>query len=61
MALKIANKIYLSWDDVSQLVDKLCEKIINEQPTVLFDVFLSIFKTIGKEHYEMMMKEEIQE
>ena len=37
------------------------QKIINEQPTVLFDVFLSIFKTIGKEHYEMMMKEEIQE
>jgi len=37
------------------------QKIINEQPTVLFDVFLSIFKTIGKEHYEMMMEEEIQE
>lgn len=37
------------------------QKIINEQPIVLFNVFLSIFKTIGKEHYEMMMEEEIQE
>ena len=37
------------------------QKIINEQPKVLFDVFLSIFKTIGWEHYEMMMEEEIQE
>jgi hypoxanthine phosphoribosyltransferase len=34
MALKIANKIYLSWDDVSQLVDTLCEKIITEQPNI---------------------------
>ena len=31
--LKIDNKIYLSWDDVQGLVDKLCEKIITE----LFD------------------------
>ena len=37
------------------------QKIINEQPKVLFDVFLSIFKTIGWEHYEMMMEEEIEE
>ena len=34
MALKIENKIYLSWDDVSQLVDVLCEKIITEQPNI---------------------------
>jgi wobble nucleotide-excising tRNase len=36
-------------------------KIINEQPQILFDVFKQIFKTIGKEHYEMMMGEEITE
>lgn len=34
MALKIGNKIYLSWDDISQLVDILCEKIITEQPNI---------------------------
>ena len=34
MALKIVNKIYLSWDDISQLVDTLCEKIITEQPNI---------------------------
>ena len=34
MALKIDNKIYLSWDDISQLVDTLCEKIITEQPNI---------------------------
>ena len=34
MALRIKNKIYLSWDDVSQLVDTLCEKIITEQPNI---------------------------
>jgi len=33
------------------------QKIINEQPQVLFNVFASIFKSIGKEHYEMMMDE----
>jgi hypoxanthine phosphoribosyltransferase len=32
--LKINNKIYLSWDDVNNLVDKLCEKIITEQPNI---------------------------
>ena len=32
--LKVSNKIYLSWDDVSQLVDKLCEKIITELPNI---------------------------
>ena len=35
------------------------QKIINEQPQVLFDVFSSIFKTIGKEHYELMMDEQL--
>lgn len=35
------------------------QKIINEHPQVLFDVFKEIFKTIGKEHYEMMLQEEI--
>jgi wobble nucleotide-excising tRNase len=34
-------------------------RIINEQPQILLDVFKEIFKTIGKEHYEMMMDEEI--
>jgi wobble nucleotide-excising tRNase len=35
------------------------KKIINEQPQILFDVFMLIFKSIGKEHYEMMMEETI--
>lgn len=36
------------------------QKIINEQPHILFDVFKEIFRTIGKEHYEMMLDEEIE-
>jgi hypoxanthine phosphoribosyltransferase len=32
--LKAGNKIYLSWDDTIDLVDKLCEKIITEQPNI---------------------------
>lgn len=32
--LKVGNKIYLSWDDTIDLVDKLCEKIITEQPNI---------------------------
>lgn len=44
---------------VSALDGIYYQKIINEQPQVLFDVFLSIFKSIGKEHYEMMMDEQI--
>lgn len=36
------------------------QKIINEQPQVLFDVFAAIFESIGKEHYEMMMEEQLQ-
>jgi wobble nucleotide-excising tRNase len=35
------------------------QKIINEQPQMLFDVFASIFLNIGKEHYEMMMEESL--
>ena len=31
-------------------------KIRNEQPQLLFDVFKKIFVSIGKEHYESMMK-----
>lgn len=34
MALKIQNKIYLSWDDISKLVDVLCEKIPKDLPNV---------------------------
>lgn len=45
---------------ISALDSLYYQKIINEQPQVLFDVFLSIFKVIGKEHYEMMMDEQIQ-
>ena len=33
------------------------QKIVNERPQLLFDVFASIFRNIGKEHYEMMMQE----
>jgi wobble nucleotide-excising tRNase len=36
------------------------QKIINEQPQILFDVFAEIFKSIGREHYEMMMDEQLQ-
>ena len=32
--LKIDNKLILSWDDVSDLVDDLCEKIIKTTPHV---------------------------
>lgn len=35
------------------------QKLSNEQPQILFNVFKNIFKAIGKEHYEMMMDEEI--
>ena len=34
MALKVANKIYLSWDDVSDLVDKLCTTIQRVNPDI---------------------------
>lgn len=32
--LKVGNKIYLSWDDTSDLIDILCKKIITEQPNI---------------------------
>ncbi len=35
------------------------QKLSNEQPQILFDVFKEIFRAIGKEHYEMMMEEQI--
>jgi len=35
------------------------QKLTNEQPQVLFDVFKEIFRSIGKYHYEMMLDEEI--
>jgi hypothetical protein len=31
MALKIDNKIFLSWDDVNSLVENLCEKITESE------------------------------
>ena len=34
MALKVHNKIYLSWADVHDLVETLCEKIVTEQPQI---------------------------
>ena len=34
MALKTDNKIYLSWDDVDDLVNKLCEKIPSNIPLI---------------------------
>lgn len=41
---------------VSALDGIYYQKITNVNPQILFDVFFSIFKTIGKEHYEMMME-----
>ena len=34
MALKIANKIYLSWDDIDDLVNKLCTVIQRTNPDI---------------------------
>jgi hypoxanthine phosphoribosyltransferase len=34
MALRINNKIYLGWDDINDLVNILCEKIVTEQPNI---------------------------
>lgn len=36
------------------------QKVSSEQPQLLFDVFKEIFKNIGKNHYEMMMDEQIE-
>lgn len=45
---------------ISALDSVYYQKIINEQPQILFNVFAAIFKSIGKEHYEMMMDEQLQ-
>lgn len=42
---------------ISALDSVYYQKIINEQPQTLFNVFAATFKAIGKEHYEMMMDE----
>lgn len=34
MALRVHNKIYLGWDDVNELTNILCEKIITEYPNI---------------------------
>lgn len=34
MALRVENKIYLSWDDIVELVETLCEQITKELPEV---------------------------
>lgn len=44
---------------ISALDSVYYQKIIHEQPQILFDVFASIFKNVGKEHYEMMMNEQL--
>ncbi|WP_296620012.1 AAA family ATPase, partial [Marivirga sp.] len=46
---------------VSPLDDIYFTRIMNENPENLFDAFKDIFKEIGKEHYELMMNESIQE
>jgi uncharacterized protein len=35
MALKVDNKIYLSWDDINVLVEDLCKQIIEQKPGIL--------------------------
>ncbi|WP_417888218.1 AAA family ATPase [Zunongwangia sp.] len=45
---------------VSTLDGVYYQKISRVQPQLLFDIFKDIFESIGKEHYEMMMEEEIQ-
>ena len=34
MALRVHNKIYLGWDDINDLVNTLCEKIITDLPNI---------------------------
>jgi wobble nucleotide-excising tRNase len=46
---------------VSPLDDIYFTRIVNLAPNNLFDVFKLIFKEIGKEHYEIMMNEIIEE
>jgi wobble nucleotide-excising tRNase len=45
---------------VSALDSAYYQRIINEQPQVIFDAFASIFLTIGREHYELMMDEQFE-
>lgn len=45
---------------ISALDSIYYQKLSNEQPEILFNVFREIFKEIGKEHYEMLMEEEIE-
>lgn len=44
---------------VSAMDSNYYQKLINEQPKPLFDTFASIFQVIGKDHYEMMMDEQL--
>ena len=46
---------------VSPLDDIYFTRIVNLSPDSLFDVFKLIFKEIGKDHYEIMMNEIIEE
>ncbi len=46
---------------VSPLDDIYFTRIVNVSPTSLFEVFKLIFKEIGKEHYELMMNEVIED
>ena len=34
MAIKVRNKIFLSWDDISEAVDLLCNKIKTDLPEI---------------------------
>lgn len=46
---------------ISPLDDEYYNNIIRENPSVLFSAFSSIFRKIGKDHYEMMMEESFDE
>ena len=57
------NAFVASINDESHKVTALdgvyYQKISSEQPQLLFDIFENIFSNIGREHYEMMMEEQI--
>jgi len=42
--------------EITVLDSTYYHRITNVQPQILFDVFKEIFESIGKEHYELMMK-----
>lgn len=44
---------------VSVLDSIYYQRLTDAQPLVLFNIFVAIFKEIGKEHYEMLMDEQI--